>query len=482
MSRRPFLSASLALALMLFGSSCALAPQKTGETEQTSAQTEQGSPVGSEPRSNSGLVSVPIQPLPGFDNANIKDHELATLAGWTIEGWANVPDASAMVWTTEGDMLVSSPATGSVYRLHYGQDFTKAPSAKILVNGLVEPYALGIGKVESQTVLVIGQKGKITTHSLDGDQVGPENILVDELPADGLHPRIQFTISPDGGAVYYSIGSATDQDLADRYSAPQRGVIKMARLDGSQDNTGKSTVAIGARYAGGLDFAPDNILYAAVSGVDEPAYPHHAALDGKSDGYGLENTSWAASHPVDIVTSVPKSADFGWPYCVPDAAGGPDTPYSAVNVSFVPDPRTNEKSAVINCSLLERAQSSVPAHSNPTSLQFLLESSLPSSLISGAIVVANGAAQPPIMTAETPTGTGTLTDQALTSGVPAVYYLRWSAETSTLSAPTVWLAGFQDSSGNVWGRPVDASTGPGGKLYVTDATNGVIYRLTPIAG
>jgi glucose/arabinose dehydrogenase len=47
--------------------------------------------------------------------------------------------------------------------------------------------------------------------------------------------------------------------------------------------------------------------------------------------------------------------------------------------------------------------------------------------------------------------------------------------------PAVTLVdGFQNSDGSRWGRrPVDATPGPDGSLYVTDNTAGAIYRLTP---
>jgi glucose/arabinose dehydrogenase len=62
---------------------------------------------------------------------------------------------------------------------------------------------------------------------------------------------------------------------------------------------------------------------------------------------------------------------------------------------------------------------------------------------------------------------------------PAVLWMAWDAKAETLMPAITLVAGFQESNGSRWGRPVDAVPGPDGSLYVSDDTAGAIYRLTP---
>jgi glucose/arabinose dehydrogenase len=59
-----------------------------------------------------------------------------------------------------------------------------------------------------------------------------------------------------------------------------------------------------------------------------------------------------------------------------------------------------------------------------------------------------------------------------------VYWLPWNASAKTLGTIQSLLAGFIDSTGDRWGKPVDVAAGPDGSLYVSDDVAGAVYRLT----
>jgi len=60
-----------------------------------------------------------------------------------------------------------------------------------------------------------------------------------------------------------------------------------------------------------------------------------------------------------------------------------------------------------------------------------------------------------------------------------VLWLAWDAARHTLKPAITLVDGFQNATGDRWGRPVDAVAGPDGALYVSDDTAGAVYRLVP---
>ena len=62
---------------------------------------------------------------------------------------------------------------------------------------------------------------------------------------------------------------------------------------------------------------------------------------------------------------------------------------------------------------------------------------------------------------------------------PEVSYFPWA--NGTLGPQRTLVGGFQDASGDRWGRPVAAVVGPDRSIYVTDDDAGAVYRLTPQA-
>jgi glucose/arabinose dehydrogenase len=60
-----------------------------------------------------------------------------------------------------------------------------------------------------------------------------------------------------------------------------------------------------------------------------------------------------------------------------------------------------------------------------------------------------------------------------------VLWLAWDAARHTLKPAITLVGGFQNATGDRWGRPVDAVAGPDGALYVSDDTAGAVYRLAP---
>lgn len=426
-------------------------------THPGASPTASTSPSSPAPQ-NPSLQSVPLVALPGVAAGAATGRFLSVPPGWRAEIWADVPHASAMVWTPAGDLLVSSPDTGKVVRLHPGAPDAQAPRMTDLMVGLDRPFGLAISQANDRTTVVVGTASEIVALELSGGAVSAKRILVSGLPRDGLNAARSVTVSADGQQVYYGIGTATDRDPAER-TADRRGVIQRVPLAGGRPQT----VAVGVRQAGGLDLAPDGTLYAAVAGVQDPVFPYHSPIDGHADGFGMTGTSWAVDQPSDQITPVRDGQDLGWPWCMPDS-GGPGTDLSLqVAIKQVPDPSTNPGQRHLDCASLGPTEAGLPAHSEPTALRFLFDTAISSTMVDGALAVAHGSSAPAVPRA------------------PGVYYLGWDADAHRLTTPELLVGGFQNPNGSRWGRSVDAAPDPEGRLFVSDSLAGLVYRLTPPA-
>lgn len=402
------------------------------------------------------LQSVPVTPL-GQASLGSNSRFLSLRPGWRAEEWAAVPNASMMVWTPAGDLLVSSPDTGKVFRVYRGEA-DAPPQTSVLIDKLTNPFGLAISQAGGKTTLVVGTETQIIAFDLAGAKIGAARILVGDIPAGGVNPLTPVDITTDGTEVIYAVGSGTDRSARDEDDG--RATIMRVPLAGGP----ATPIATGIRYAAGMDFAPDGTLFAAIQGVQDPPYPYESAIDGDEDPIGRFGTSWALEQPVDPITRIKTNEELGWPYCLPDSAAAGSGPI-ATDVSYVPDPINNPDNDEFDCTSLAKAQTSLPAHSSPTSLRFLFNTPVPSSLKDGALVVAHGSSSDAIPRR------------------PGVYLTSWSEDTKTLGEPELLIGGFQRPNGSRSGRSVDAIPGldKDERLYVSDDFAGLIYRLTPSA-
>jgi len=110
----------------------------------------------------------------------------------------------------------------------------------------------------------------------------------------------------------------------------------------------------------------------------------------------------------------------------------------------------------------KEVEQSLGAHSAPLGLSFVtagLPTGLPAPYTAGALVGVHGSwnRTPP--------------------RAPEVSFLPW--QNGTLGDQRTLVGGFQDATGDRWGRPVAAVLGPDGAVYISDDTAGAIYRLAP---
>ena len=171
--------------------------------------------------------------------------------------------------------------------------------------------------------------------------------------------------------------------------------------------------------------------------------------------------AYVNNHPPDEVVPVTQGRDLGWPYCNPN----PDlaTPAgSEADVPFTPDAVTNPGGTTFDCATLgSRSKSACP----PTARR--------SDWISWRAARSPPRGRTGRWSPSTAPGTASHPRR------PPSYGWLGTPRPETLTPAVTLVAGFQESDGSRWGRPVDAVPGPDGSLYVSDDTAGAIYRLTP---
>jgi glucose/arabinose dehydrogenase len=141
---------------------------------------------------------------------------------------------------------------------------------------------------------------------------------------------------------------------------------------------------------------------------------------------------------------------LGWPYCNPD--GGP------AKLPLIRDVQTNADGAKLDCAALPPIEQSLGAHAAPLGMAFT-DGVLPGPYGRGALVGVHGSwnREPP--------------------RAPEVSFFPW--ENGGLGDQQTLVGGFQSEDGSRWGRPVAATVGPDGAVYITDDAADAIYRLAP---
>jgi glucose/arabinose dehydrogenase len=216
------------------------------------------------------------------------------------------------------------------------------------------------------------------------------------------------------GQLYVSVGSSCN--VCDERD-PRRATILRYRPDGS----GGRPFATGLRNAVGIAFRPGTAeLWATVNGRD-----------------------WLGDdQPAEYVTRVTEGAFYGWPACHWAPAAG-----------LIPDP---DHGGADRCRTVARPSLLYQAHTAPLGLAFYTGAQFPAEYRGSLFVALHG---------------------SWNRSVPVGYkVIRVRMDGPTPVAEdfaTGWLAGTRYS-----GRPVDLVVARDGALFVSDDSQGVIYRIS----
>ena len=296
--------------------------------------------------------------------------------------------------------------------------------------GVVYRFPFADGRLGEPEVLITGlqQPASVTIFTADDGEylyVGEET-QVSRFPYDPAGPiGAQEVIIPDlpaGGHRTRTVAFGPDGMLYLAVGSScniclEQEPIRATVSRANPDGSDLHIFATGMRNPVGLAFQPGtDLLWATVN---------------ERDNQGNEI-------PPDLITIVKEGADYGWPGCIP------------------PDAKPQE--AESECSGTTPPTIGIQAHSAPLGLAFLDGEGVPAELSGDLIVAQHGSwnREPP--------------------AAPKLLLIDF--EDGTPVAARDFVTGWQDASGERWGRPAGVVVAPDGSIIISDDDAGLLYRIS----
>lgn len=376
--------------------------------------------------------------------------------GWSMSVFSRTESARLGAWTPDGKMLVSRPKEGEVDILT--PNGAGPASSDTLIDGLDQPHGLAF----DGSTLYVAESSTINAYSYADGKATGRRTVVDGLPdaksaelgGQYAHALKSVAVGEDG-TLYYSIGSSGNISEEDRTADPERATIWRVPPGGRPE-----VLARGVRNGTGLAVAPDDTVWTAVNHRDNIQYPFDTPFgDERGSQRGKVLEAYVADHPAEQLAKLTPGRDLGWPYCNSDPdvqPGVAGTAYDYSEPKYVNDEELNADGGKLDCAKLAPVEQSMGAHSAPLGLSF---ATLPAPYGDGALVGIHGSwnRQPP--------------------RAPEVSFFPYA--NGTMQGQQTLVGGFQGPDGKRWGRPVSATVGPDGAVYITDDSAPAVYRLAP---
>ncbi len=228
-------------------------------------------------------VRAGAPPMPAYSAAMLPDSTIADIHAWLLAQPAPGPPAPSphtistrpgvdvelvvsgldhpisLAWGPDGALLVSTNGglfpragqkVGKIWRIETGR-------AVLFAEGIERP----LGMVWRDDALIVSSRGRLSKWAdRDGDGRAEEvSVLVDDLPAAGMHQNNSVVVGPDG-RLYLGMGTATN---ADPEALPAGSILAVEPTTGALE-----VIATGLRNPFDLAFSADGTLYATDNGVD----------------------------------------------------------------------------------------------------------------------------------------------------------------------------------------------------------------------
>lgn len=232
----------------------------------------------------------------------------------------------------------------------------------------------------------------------------------------GGHSTRSIVFGTDG-ALYISVGSSCN--LCEERN-PDRAAVSRVAADGGPIRV----YSRGLRNAVGIALNPVTGKIWVSQHERDNIRPNHQDL------------------PPEEINILEDGAHFGWPYCY------------AVRV---PNPEYGDPA---KCAPTAPPALMMQAHSAPLGMSFLDKAAqLPAPYRGDLLLAFHGS-----WNRDIPTGAKVVRVR-IANGLPVSY--------------EDFITGWQDPSGNRWGRPVDVAVAADGSVLISDDDGGVIWRVTP---
>jgi glucose/arabinose dehydrogenase len=356
----------------------------------------------------------------GFSDAEQTHFDLTQLKapdGFHISVFADEIDgARMMIFTPGGVLLVSESGEGKVVALPDPQKTGKATQTVTVLKGLNEPHGLAFYEGK----LYVAENDKVRRYDWDEANLKASNpAKLADLPTGGGHST--RTILFHGGKMYVSAGSSCNVCLE---KDPRRATVMEFNPDGS----GQRIFAKGLRNAVGLAVNPKtDTVWATVNGRD-----------------------WLGDDlpPETIYDLGKEGGDGGWPFCYGDRV--PDSNFT--------------KPGDDRCKSVLEPKVQMQAHSAPLGLAFYEGTQFPPEYRNNIFLAFHGS-----WNRSVPTGYKVVRVKLDDKGQPVG---------GAQDFLTGWLAPGETKKGRWMGRPVGVIFGSDGSMYLTDDSQGKVYRIT----
>jgi glucose/arabinose dehydrogenase len=328
-------------------------------------------------------------------------------AGFAVSLFASGLDEPRTLRTApNGDVFLAESGAGRI-RVFTGQQ------SRVFATGLTQPFGIAFWPPGSAPKYVyFGETNRVVRFPYPNG--GPAEVIVPSLP-DGGHWTRDIVFSPDGGRMFVSVGSATN-DMQGVVADTERERADV--LSFTPDGKDRAVYASGLRNCSGEAVQPrTGALWCVVN---------------ERDGLG-DNL------PPDYATSVREGGFYGWPWFYIGANPDPRHPGIAARPVIVPD--------VL-----------IQPHSAPLGIAFYDRTAFPAEYRGDAFVALHGS-----WNRSTRTGYKVIRLR-FANGRPTGEY-------------EDFLTGFASSNSAVWGRPVGVTVAADGALLVSEDGNGTIWRI-----
>ncbi len=326
----------------------------------------------------------------------------------------------------------------------------------VLAAGLDSPRFMAVD-ADGNLLVADASAGNVYRYPASEGAIAPAPTPPEPL-LSGLNAPSNVALLDDGGTTYLYVGETNQISRASYDPAGTPGEIEVVVPD----------LPVGGHSTRTIAFGPDDLMYVAIGSscnICAEDDDRRAAVmrytptgaDANRFAWGLRNPVglafqpgterlWATVNerdnqgdeiPPDLVTVVQEGANYGWPTCQP------------------PDATPQDSGA--DCSGITPPTVGIQAHSAPLGLAFAVDDPFPSEF-AGLFVVQHGSwnrtepAEPKL--------------------------LRIAFDGDDPSGASDFATGWQDESGDRWGRPAGILVAPDGSLIVSDDTAGLLYRIS----
>ncbi len=350
-----------------------------------------------------------------FSDALLKQLKLPT--GFTVSVYAQgLGNPRMMAFGSDGTLYVTRPMTGDVIALKAKSDYSQSAGMQVVAQNL--PLVHGIAIRDGKMYLV--GSTKIYTSDLKSDgTVSQPQVVVSDLLETGQHSARTLVFGPDG-MIYMTIGSPCNACRA----AEEYATI----LQFKPDFSARTVFASGLRNTIGFGWHP---VTGEMWGMDH-------GIDSLGDDV-----------PPEELNLIQKGNKYGWPFCYGDKQV----------VAVIPGNPSANMTKAQYCQTTTAPVLSYQAHSAPIGMLFYTGSQFPADYKNDAFVAMRGS-----------------WNRNQATGYKVVRLHFQDGKPSNFED---FLTGFLIEDGKAqFGRVAGLVQAPDGSLFISEDTNGGIYRVT----